>query len=381
VPLPILDLSDSLDPKQAAELFCKREASAELDLVCGPLVKFVLIRLRADEHWLLHVAHHINCDGASWDLYVEELGLLYEAKLRGDAPPLPEFTSPQYGDYATWQRRLLSRAWPAYQTSVEWWRKYLSGASSTLELPFRRVHPQLEVNPSEGQFYWGIEPEISRGLNVVASAERATPYMVRLAAFAAILADVSGQPDVVFGGYISGRNRPELQRMLGDFSNLVTLRFQYKPQLSFFEWLSKVRDTMLAVQKHSLIPYEKLCDELREIFQTPPQITALFHMTQRYIPNKLANLEFTLLRRCEPVMPWGITVTHDGNDEVQECRVTFDANIHDPAGVRLFVDRYTRLLDAISHHPNCSLAQLMTMSQTGGRLDGLIGPSQQCPGW
>lgn len=40
----------------------------------------------------------------------------------------------------------------------------------------------------------------------------------------------------------------------------------------------------------------------------------------------------------------------------------FDPRIYDPAGVRLFVERYKRLLDALSHRPDKTLDALPAMS-------------------
>ncbi|MDX6675302.1 MAG: hypothetical protein QOH11_2720, partial [Solirubrobacteraceae bacterium] len=42
-------------------------------------------------------------------------------------------------------------------------------------------------------------------------------------------------------------------------------------------------------------------------------------------------------------MPWGFSFAFDHWDEAERCRVDFDTRMHDPAGVRSFVDRVQRL--------------------------------------
>ncbi len=358
VPLPLLDLTGTADPEEQAVLCCRREAALIFDLMLGPLVRFSLIRLRENEHWLLRVVHHITCDIWSWEVYFRELALLYEAKLRGDDPPLPDFEPLQYADYAVWQRRVLGPEGPAYKEVIAWWQRILSGASHALKLPFMRADVRTELDPAEGVIYWGVDAQTSRQLNALARTEGATPYMVRLAAFVALLATETGEPDVILGTYVANRNRMAAQNMFGFFINLATLRFRYQPRKSFREWLSIVRATVVETEARSEIPYEQLCHELRQKGVIPPDIQVIFGISRSGNVHKLADLELTSLDRYYESMPWGFTLNFDEHDEEHSCRVTFDAGIYDPAGVRGLIDRFRRLLDAVTCNPDVVLEDL-----------------------
>jgi len=150
VPLPFLDLVGMLDPEQKAMQELEKEAARKFDLAQGPLVRFSLIRISENEHRLLRACHHIIYDAPSWAIYFRELGMLYEAKLRGEVPPLPEFEPLQYGDYAVWERKALRRDGTAYKDSVAWWKTTLTGAPRMLELPFRRPQALTSVEPAAG---------------------------------------------------------------------------------------------------------------------------------------------------------------------------------------------------------------------------------------
>jgi acyl carrier protein len=351
VELEFIDVAGEGDPEQAARLLCMQHGAVGFDIVRGPLLKFVLIRLCTGEHWLLRAVHHITCDNATWDLYFGELALLYEAMSSGSAPPLPSSESLRYGDYAAWQRRAVQESNARIAASIEWWRENLAGAPDAPAFPFRRPQRRIDADPMEGCIYWGVDRKVSRGLDAIARSAGATPYMVRLAAFVAQIAVETGVHEAVLGSYVSMRDRVELQSMLGSFTNLVTLRIAFDPAMNFIELLSGVRAHILDVDAHCTVPYEMLCNEMRRQGANPPAINALFHISRHRIHLKFAGIELTALPRCESFMPWGFTLAHDANDEERRCRAIFDATIYDPVGVRAFVERYRQLLDAVSRQP------------------------------
>jgi len=81
----------------------QEEAQRPFDLVNGPLIRAVLLRVRSEEHVLIVTMHHIVSDGWSQGVLKSELGALYEAGMNGRRSPLPEL-SIQYADFAQWQR-------------------------------------------------------------------------------------------------------------------------------------------------------------------------------------------------------------------------------------------------------------------------------------
>ena len=65
------------------------EASTPFDLVNGPLIRFTLVPDHGqDRHMLVMTAHHIVCDGWSMNILLDELGVLYSARLSGGAASL-----------------------------------------------------------------------------------------------------------------------------------------------------------------------------------------------------------------------------------------------------------------------------------------------------
>jgi non-ribosomal peptide synthetase component F len=199
--------------------------------------------------------------------------------------------------------------------------------------------------------FWGLAPEVSRGLERLGREAAATYYMVRLAVLAAHVAIETGGYDVVLGTYATGRPLAETQAMFGFFSNVVTLRLRLAPDLTFRQVLARARACVIDTSPHSDFPYEALCEQLRSDGIVPPEIRLIFNPTD-VPPMRLSGLELTPLRRTYEAMPWGFTLGLDRRREASECGVAFDARIHDPAGVRGFLDRFQALAAEVCTHPD-----------------------------
>jgi amino acid adenylation domain-containing protein len=362
VPLPFLDLVGMPGPEQRAIRELEKEAGRTFDLAKGPLLRFLLIRTAENEHWLLRTFHHIILDASSSALFFRELGLLYEAKVRGEVPPLPEFELLQYGDYAVWERKLLRRDGSAYKDSVAWWKATLAGAPSMLTLPFRRTRALTDIDPAEGLLKWGLEPEISLRLAKLTREEGTTYYIVRLAIFAILLCSETGESDVVLGTYVANRNRAELQSMFGLFTNLATLRLRCETSSTFRDWLYAVRKRTLETVAHCQIPYEELRHELVKEGASPPNIQVIFNVDRHHMSFHFADLELIRQETRTGGMPWGLSVTLDEHQEDHNCHIMFDAGLYRPSGVHRLIDRYRRLLGAVSRDPDLSINELIARS-------------------
>jgi hypothetical protein len=365
--LPLVDLAETANAEEHATGLFRSEANRPFDLICLPLLRFWLVRIRKDEHWLLRISHHIISDTWSWKVFFRELSQCYEARLRGERLPLPESDRLQYGDYAAWQRKTLRLEGRAYQDTVTWWKGLFSPPPPPLEFPFRRVDLVEDVDPREGLIWWGLDLQTTVRLDRVASEEGATYYAIRLAAFTALLAGVTGQPDVVLGTYVTNRSRVEVQSMFGFFVNLATLRLHCDGSLSFRQWVSAVRKKVGDAQSRGEVPYEQLCDELRKQGVNPPEIRAIFSVSDHTAPVRFGGLELTWLDRRMERMPWGFSLTFDQYDEQRRNRVAFDARLYDPNGVRELLAQFVRFLAAVSARPDEPLKQLLAESDNRAR--------------
>ena len=69
-----------------------------------------------------------------------------------------------------------------------------------------------------------LPEELTARLKALGQREGATLYMTLLAAFKVLLHRYSGQDDVVVGSPIAGRNRTEVEPLIGFFVNSLVMR-------------------------------------------------------------------------------------------------------------------------------------------------------------
>jgi amino acid adenylation domain-containing protein len=259
LPLEELDLSGlSRDERERLAAECVAEAAARpFDLVRGPLFRVVLVRLADDEHIAAFTLHHIICDGWSFSVAVRELGLLYDAFREGRPAPLPALPV-QYADFALWQRQTLNGA--EWDRLVAYWKNKLEGVG-VLDLPTDRPRP---ARPSfrGGRGRFTIAPELTSRLMELGRRATATPFMTLLGAFQVLLWRLGGQHDFAVGVPVAGRDRPELEGLIGYFLNVLALRTDLEGDPTFLDLLARVRETTLGAFEHQALRAECVLEHL-----------------------------------------------------------------------------------------------------------------------
>ena len=281
VPLPVSDLS-SLSPEAAeAELAAaqRAETTTPFELATGPLLRARLLRIAPDDHLLLITMHHIVSDGWSLGVLLRDLIEAYRMAVAGRRPSLPPLEL-DYADYAAWQRRLCTPA--RMEPSLRYWRERLDQAPG-LELPTDR--PRQSTGSWVGSAVpLSCSPELTAALQRCAAAEQATPYMVLLAAVAVLLGRWTGQPDVVLGIPVAGRDEVTTEPMIGCFVNTLPLRVDLSGDPSFAELLRRVRAGCLAAYAHQEVPFELIVREARADRSAGPVPLAQVMVALRNVP-------------------------------------------------------------------------------------------------
>ncbi|HEU4562188.1 MAG TPA: amino acid adenylation domain-containing protein, partial [Longimicrobium sp.] len=257
-------------PEGARELgrLVAEEAEAPFDLARGPLVRGRLIRLAGDEHVLLVTMHHIVSDGWSLGIFARELSVLYEAFRAGRPDPLPPLPV-QYADYAAWQRRWLEGE--VLQRQADYWRETLSGAPELLELPADHARPARQ-DFAGAWMEVELDEALTAALRMLGQRHGATLHMTLLAGWAAVLARLSGQNEVVVGTPSANRGRSEIEDLIGFFVNTLALRVDLSGAPTVAELLGRVKERSLGAQHHQDIPFEQvveLVQPARSLAHTP----------------------------------------------------------------------------------------------------------------
>ncbi len=247
--------SIQVDVRLQAEV--RAQIARPFDLALGPMVRGVLYRTGADSHHLCLVMHHIACDGWSSGVLVSELSDLYAAFSAGHPDPLPPLAI-QYADYAIWQTASERRQ--DETADLAYWHDHLAGAPERIGLPTDL--PRIGEDTAGGSVDFALPPDLVARVAELARHHHATPYMVLLTAFYALLGRLGGDEDIVIGGAIANRDRPEIEPLVGFFVNTLALRVDLSGMPSFTEALRRVVDIAHGAFAHQALPFDQLITQM-----------------------------------------------------------------------------------------------------------------------
>ncbi|WP_258079807.1 non-ribosomal peptide synthase/polyketide synthase [Nocardia cyriacigeorgica] len=253
------------EPVTEAELPARLRELAEttFDITAEIPVRMRVLRLSETEFVFAAVLHHIAADGSSIAPFVRDLMAAYSARLEECAPcwnPL----AVQYADYALWQHRLLgAEDDPQSQAArqLAYWQDSLGGLPDQLTLPTDRPRPAKQ-SLRGAKLARTVEPQLHAALTALGRRNGATLFMVVHAAFAALLARLSGTGDIAVGTPVAGRGAAELDDVIGMFVNTLVLRTAVDGAEPFDALLARARDTDLAALSHADVPFERLVEVL-----------------------------------------------------------------------------------------------------------------------
>ncbi|WP_231983774.1 non-ribosomal peptide synthetase, partial [Mycobacterium sp. E2733] len=238
-------------------------AAHTFDLATQIPLRAKLFRVADDEHVLVGVVHHIAADGWSITPLMRDLGMAYASRSAGRAPGWVELPV-QYVDYTLWQREQfgdLDDGDSPIAGQLAYWQDALAGMPECLHLPTDRPYPPVaDQHGSKADVDWPAE--LQQRVRELAGEHNATTFMVVQTALAVLLARLSASSDVAVGFPIAGRADPALDELVGFFVNTLVLRVDLAGDPSFAQLLGQVRRRSLAAYDHQDVPFEVLVERL-----------------------------------------------------------------------------------------------------------------------
>jgi amino acid adenylation domain-containing protein/FkbM family methyltransferase len=355
------DVSAEPDPAVAAERLCAEDAGESFDLGRSPLLRARLIRLGADDHVLLLVAHHIVCDDWTKRVLLEELGALYTAFTDGSAPALPE-PAIRYGPYAELQRARLEDG--KLERELDWWRAALDGAPPSLELPTDRPRPPTPTTCG-ARLRVAVPGNTAATLRSLGRSEGATFFMTMLAAFEALLYRYTGQEDLVIGTAVDNRGRVELEGAVGLFTNVLAIRGDLSGSPSFRDLVARARDRTRDAIAHQELPFDRIAAALGTHDPSRHPVFQAFFEFIVPAPVELAlpdvESEPFLVRKDTTEFDLGLYLDESFGrlDAVWE----YSTDLFDPETIERLGGHFNALLDAVAAEPQRPLHELSLLSE------------------
>ncbi len=364
----VTDLS-ALGPGELAAERAERIAAhnaTPFDIARAPLVRAELLRGRP-EHVLVVTFDHLVCDGTSAYVFLSELSEVYEAIVAGRPADLVAHEI-SFVDFALWQRRWATEDLLAAQ--LDWWRDQLDGMPLGPAVPFDRV-PQTPTRRIGSRSLVVAGPTYRR-LGALARATHSTLFVLCAASVQAVCHRAGATTDVVLSTTLSGRQRAELEGVMGMFAGIGRIRTDVGDDPTFVELVARARETVLGMFEHQDVPFMRVRQAVFPDFPTDDPIAVAsavpvdfqyFHTTHdRWAPGAgvverpgadRGDRELYFRGQLHPL---SFTLLDDGTQLWGELR--YKADFYDEATVEALASGLERLIDSVAAAPTLRLSQL-----------------------
>ncbi|WP_067461823.1 non-ribosomal peptide synthetase [Nocardia amamiensis] len=330
------------------------DARTRFDLTRPPLLRCTLLRIAPDTYRFLLTNHHLVLDGWSTPLLVRELLTLYVTD--GDTSALPPAHS--YREFLTWLQTRDDAE------SLATWAESLAG----VDTPTRAVPTLAGIESTEtGMLSVDLSRATVARLESAGREAGATANTLVQAAWAMLLAMLTGRTDVVFGGTVSGRP-PELagvEEMVGLFINTLPVRVRLDPAEKVTDLLARVQSEQARLLDHQhiglaaihqAVGLPELFDTLT-VFESYPIDREALSQALDIAGMRVLDVEGT---DATPYPLNLMVIPLRGADGQDTLRITLKylTGQLPPESARPLLDRFVRLLTQLADDPRALVSQL-----------------------
>ena len=347
-----LDADDG-DVDEQVQQLCADERAAVCDLADQPAFRAALIRTAHDRHRFVLTNHHIVFDGWSLQILLREIfASYYQLRLPASAP---------YRRFVTW---LADRDRDAAHAA---WREVFAGFDTpTLVGPPDR----FGLGP-RGVSSFTVSEQTTSAVSELARLCHTTVNTVLQGAWALLLSSLTGQHDVAFGAVVSGRPAEVagVDSMVGLLINTVPVRAIITPATSSADLLYQLQrahnDTLehqhaALSDIHHITGHDQLFDTVF-VYENYPADTAALSSV-----DELAITELTI----RDYYHYPLTIQAVPGSELG-LRVQFRTDVFDVASVEALIERFKRILVAMTADPTRALSSMDVLDAgEHARLDG-----------
>lgn len=370
MPFAFEDLS-SLNPStrdiRLAELG-RAEAIRPFPLSEAPLLRALLVKTAGDDH-LLHLSiHHTVADGWSIGIITNELAVIYQALTEGVSIPLEPLPI-QYADFTIWQTEFLESDEMGRQ--MAFWKRKLDGLA---EMDFPTDHPRPLVKRWNGNIVSRILPDdLVAKLESLARERGATLFQVFLTTFQILLHRHTGSEDIAIGTPVAGRDRAELEPLIGTFINSVLLRSRIVGGDSFLQTLDHVRTTALEALSHHDLPFESLVRAVRpqrDTSRNPLFQINITHQRDFVKPVEFAGIRLTALPSLSSGAIFDLHFFMIEREGSWRVSCDYNTDLFEEGTALRLLERFVTLLEGAAKNPKQSVRDLPLMAR--GEYDQIL---------
>uniref|UniRef100_A0A7V2ZI69 Amino acid adenylation domain-containing protein n=1 Tax=Ignavibacterium album TaxID=591197 RepID=A0A7V2ZI69_9BACT len=361
--LDLIDLSDLSDTDKEKELnrLIQNEPKIAFDLVNGPLIRASVVKLNESKHNLLLTAHHIVCDGWSYDVMVRDLSRLYNEEL--DGKKSEEKIPMQMKDYVEYLHNYKSTN--DYKQQEKFWLEKLSGEIADLELPIDKSRPTIRTFNGD-RITGTIENQLFSKVKTICIDQKVTLFTAMLSTWGILLHKLSNQYDIVTGIPAAGQQVVGADDLVGHCTNLLPIRFNIKSDMKFSDFLKEVKSLVLDGYENQQVTYVDIISKLRlkRSSNRSPLLSTMFNIDPAIMGLKFSGLDYKMNLNPRVGFQFEFSfnlVSYDNHCDV-ECDYNTDLFTEDK--IKAMINYYKNILQQVSEANDILIKDIKVLSMS-----------------
>lgn len=232
-----------------------QEARRPFDLTECPAFRAHLVQTGPQNHVLILNAHHIICDGWSYNIIFKELSALYRAETSGQAADLAVPAS--FAQYA-----LDRKDARASLETRRFWKQKFTDIPALPELPLDQPRP-LRKSFRGATITAFVDTDVMTSARKAGAKQGCTLFAMLFAGLQITLGRLSGATDVVIDVPTSGQAMLESQNLIGHCVNFLPIRAAFDPSSPVSAHLKQVSRALMDAFDHQDYTFGTLVQDLK----------------------------------------------------------------------------------------------------------------------
>ena len=345
--------ADDWDGEARLRSIIEAEAATPFDLTEGWPFRVELVALAEREHVLVLTAHHIVCDGWSFNILVDDLAKLYSTELAGSTLDLPEL-------YPFSRFAADHTAKGSDDEKIEaYWLSRFTDIPVLPELPLDRPRP-AQRSFRGGTAERRIDAETYVQIKKTGAREGCTLFTTLFCGLQIMIGRLSERDDVVLGVPTAGQSLVEDRSLTGHCVNFLPIRSRFEAGQPVGQYLKTARKHVLDAFENQEFTYGTLVRklDLRRDQSRLPLTEIQFNLERisdglafgdvraEMTPNPKAFVNFDLFFNIIESSA-GLRIDAD-----------FNSDIFDRPTVEHMLEQYETILRAMAENPDMAIADL-----------------------
>ena len=323
------------------------------------MYKRQLLKLSSNEHYLIITAHHIICDGWSFDVMAQDLSSIYSNLVSGKGN---EFPAPmQMSEYVKYLEDAKTKA--DYKAQEEFWIKKLSPPLKTADLPVDKSRSSIR-SFSGARISSLIDGKLLNNIRDIGNKNRNTFFTTMISAYAVLLSKLTNCQDIITGIPTAGQQVVGADDLIGHCTNLLPLRFDVEGEKSFTQFLSEVKNIVLDAYENQQVSYGDILAKLkikREAGRIP-LLSTMFNIDPAIMGLKFSDLDCEMIAnpRTGYQFEMGFNLVNSDRECLVEC--DYNTDLFSENSIFKFIKYYINILEQVVENTDVKLKDIKILS-------------------